>query len=148
MTIIANPSQLRPPVQAKPVKLPPVPGLLSSDGTPAGLFARKLNAYDFGEYEASLDTDKARAHHRMHFLAWVICDNSGNRLWQTETEAVAQLGLYDNTVVVALFVEAVKVNQAATEGAVERAGKDSATSPPDSTSGTSPTTSESPALVS
>lgn len=141
VTVITNPSQLAPPPPARRVKVD-VPELRAVDGSPARLFAQALTAYEFGEYEASLrdddgyQTNKTNSHHQMKFLAWTIRDTAGNRLWQTEKAAIDQLGAYGNAVVSKLFVKAVEVNAAASEGATDRAEGNSDATPNGSTSGT------------
>lgn len=153
VTFITNASQLAPPPPLKREPVGNVPGLTAMDGTPARLFAQELNAYDFGEYQASLRddngdlTNKTYSHNNLKFLSYTIVDARGNRLWHTEKAAIEQLGRYGQSIISKLFEAAVKVN-AADEGAVDRAEGNFGATLTESQNGISASSSASPILAS
>lgn len=152
MSVITNVSQLAPPPPPKRKKVT-IDGLFKNDGSPAELYVQRLTAYEFGLYQESLRdenatlTSKTYRHNNLKFIACVYRDNNGNQLWQTAQEAIDQLGQYEQVVIDDMYAKAVEMNTAGEE-AVARAEKNSGKTRSGSSNGTSPSTSESPTLVS
>lgn len=153
MSHVTNTNQLAPPLPRKIIPVGKIHGFNKSDGTPALLSARELTAYEFGEHVASLRDEYGQQtaatinHSDLKWLAQVLCDAQGNRLWQDPKAVVDQLGQYPKSIIDQIVVAAQKVNQA-DEAAVARAEKNSEETASDSPNGTSPSNSDTPALVS
>jgi hypothetical protein len=130
-----------------------IKGFNKVDGTPALLSARELTAYEFGEHVAGMrdefgqQTAEGINHSDLKWLAQVLCDAQGNRLWQNPQSVVDQLGQYPKSIIDQIIVAAQKANQA-DEAAVARAEKNSEETANDSPNGTSPSNSDTRALVS
>lgn len=134
MSHVTNPNQLAAPLPRKVVPVGKIPGFNKVDGSPALLSARELTAFEYGEHQTNLrdefgqQTAESISHADLKFLAQVLCDAQGNRLWSDEKKAVEQLGQYPKPIVDALIIAASKVNTA-DEAAVARAEKNSEENP-------------------
>jgi hypothetical protein len=153
MSHVTNPNQLAPPLPRKIEPVGKIAGFNKVDGSPALLSARELTAYEFGEHVASMrdefgqQTAEGINHSDLKWLAQVLCDAQGNRLWHDPKSLVDQLGQYPKSVIDQIIVAAQKVN-AGDVAAVDRAEKNSEETASDSPNGTSPSSSDIPALVS